>query len=213
MCIRDSSDIIREVSLQTFHIDEVAKTYKEPEQFGIRVLDAPGDLALYHDYVADSGMTQEEAAEMFEEMMASFRRNLAIFSGDNIFYFMQKSHYFLHLAEGETPQGFSARCAERTAARAERAASPSLSVSPGLVSVPLGFSHSDAVRTLGDPLARAARPDFLTGRYVRDADRVAEEKLPPLKPKERHLLYDPENGEFVELRDGGARVLLSLIHI
>ena len=208
--IEQHSDIIREVSLQTFHIDEVAKTYKEPEQFGIRVLDAPGDLALYHDYVADSGMTQEEAAEMFEEMMASFRRNLAIFSGDNIFYFMQKSHYFLHLAGGETPQGFSERCATRTAAREARGADPSLHVSPGLVSVPLRFSHSDAVRTLGDPLARAARPDFLTGRYVRDADRVAEEKLPPLEPKERHLLYDAENGEFIELRDGGVRVLDAL---
>jgi len=208
--IEEHADIIREVSLQTFHIDEVAKTYKEPEQFGIRVLDAPGDLALYHDYVAEEGMTQEEAAEMFEEMMASFRRNLAIFSGDNIFYFMQKSHYFLHLAAGETPQGFSGRCADRTEARAQRAADPGLTVSDGLVTVPLDFSYSEAVRTLGDPLARAARPDFLTGRYVRDADQVAEEQLPPLEPKERFLLYDAENGEFVELRDGGARVLAAL---
>jgi hypothetical protein len=143
-------------------------------------------------------------------MMASFRRNLAIFSGDNIFYFMQKSHYFLHLAAGETPQGFSGRCADRTEARAQRAADPGLTVSPGLVTVPLDFSYSEAVRTLSDPLARAARPDFLTGRYVRDADQVAEEQLPPLEAKERFLLYDAENGEFVELRDGGARVLAAL---
>ena len=57
--IEEHADIIREVSLQTFHIDEVAKTYKEPEQFGIRVLDAPGDLALYHDY--EERGEQEEA--------------------------------------------------------------------------------------------------------------------------------------------------------
>ncbi|MEM8710754.1 MAG: radical SAM protein, partial [Planctomycetota bacterium] len=48
--LEEHSDIVREVSLQTFHIDEVAKTYKQPEEFGIRVLDADGDLALYHDY-------------------------------------------------------------------------------------------------------------------------------------------------------------------
>ena len=38
--------------VQTFLIDEVAKTYKEPEQFGIEVLLGPVELALYHDYEA-----------------------------------------------------------------------------------------------------------------------------------------------------------------
>ena len=209
--IEEHSDIVREVSLQTFHIDEVAKTYKEPEQFGIEVLPAPGDLALYHDYEAERGMTQEEAAEMFEEMMQAFREKLPLFSGDNIFYFMQKSHYFLHLANGETPDTFAARCAERTRARAARGAEDDLEVRPGLVAVPLAFSYSDAVRTLGDPLARAARPDFLTGRFVADAERVAEERLPPLERKERVLLYDPSQAEFVELRDGGRRVLEALL--
>ena len=100
---------------------------------------------------------------------------------------MQKSHYFLHLANGETPDTFAARCAERTRARAARGAEDDLEVRPGLVAVPLAFSYSDAVRTLGDPLARAARPDFLTGRFVADAERVAEERLPPLERKELHL--------------------------
>ena len=156
-------------------------------------------------------MTQEEAAEMFEEMMQAFREKLPLFSGDNIFYFMQKSHYFLHLANGETPDTFAARCAERTRARAARGAEDDLEVRPGLVAVPLAFSYSDAVRTLGDPLARAARPDFLTGRFVADAERVAEERLPPLERKERVLLYDPGQAELVELRDGGRRVLEALL--
>ncbi|MFT5732488.1 MAG: anaerobic magnesium-protoporphyrin IX monomethyl ester cyclase [Planctomycetota bacterium] len=208
--LEDHRDIVREVSLQTFHIDEVAKTYKQPEEFGIRVLDADGDLALYHDYVAESGMTQEEAAEMFEEMMVSFRKNLPIFSGDNIFYFMQKSHYFLHLANGASPDQFVAQCIERTESRAARGAESGLQVSPGLASVPLRFSHSDAVRTMGDPLARAARPDFLTGRFVRDAELVAEEQLEPLAPTDRVLLYDSENGEFIEVRPDGAKVLRAL---
>ena len=115
---------------------------------------------------------------MFEEMMQAFREKLPLFSGDNIFYFMQKSHYFLHLANGETPDTFAARCAERAAP--PRGAEDDLEVRPGLVAVPLAFSYSDAVRTLGDPLARA-RPDFLTGRFVADAERVAEERLPSLE--------------------------------
>ncbi len=208
--LEEHRDIVREVSLQTFHIDEVAKTYKQPDEFGIRVLDAEGDLALYHDYESESGMTQEEAAEMFEEMMASFRQNLPIFSGDNIFYFMQKSHYFLHLAAGTTPDEFVTRCVERTEARSARGAEDGLTVSPALRSLPLRFSHSDAVRTMGDPLARAARPDFLTGRFVADAEQIAEEQLKPLQAAERVLLYDSENGEFIEIRGDGQRVLDAL---
>lgn len=208
--IEEHAGVVREVSLQTFHIDEVAKTYQEPEQFGIRILPAQGDLALYHDYEAERGMTQEEAAEMFEEMMASFREALPLFSGDNIFYFMQKSHYFLHLARGTTPDAFAERCAARTARRAALGAEPGLAPRDGLVAVPLGFSYTEAVKTLGDPLARAARPDFLTGRYVADAQALAEERLAPLEPAERVLLYDSACSEFVELRPDGLRLLRAL---
>ncbi|HRV80185.1 MAG TPA: radical SAM protein, partial [Planctomycetota bacterium] len=89
--IEDSVPYVREVSLQTFHIDEVALTYREPERFGIRILDDPeADLQLYHDYESEVGMTQGEAAEMFEEMMTRFAEVLPIFSGDSILYFMQK---------------------------------------------------------------------------------------------------------------------------
>src|SRR5690606_30787611 len=57
--LREHAGIVREVSLQTFHIDEVALTYREPELFGIEILDDPdADLQLYHDYVAKEGMTQ-----------------------------------------------------------------------------------------------------------------------------------------------------------
>lgn len=208
--IEEHSDIVREVSLQTFHIDEVAKTYKQPEEFGIRILDAPGDLSLYHDYEAERGMTQGEAAEMFEEMMQSFRTNLPLFSGDNIYYFMQKSHYFLHLARGVTPDEFAARCAARTAARAARGAQDELAPHGELRVVPLGYGYGDAVRTMGHPLARAARPDFLTGRYVASADRAAESALPPLEPRTKALLYDQENGEFIELHPDGVRVLRAI---
>ncbi|HKX45388.1 MAG TPA: radical SAM protein, partial [Planctomycetota bacterium] len=101
------SDAVREVSLQTFHVDEVAQTFHEPERFGLRILDEPGaDLQLYHDYESESGMTQAEAAEAFEELMAGLRGALPIFAGDNFFYFMQKSHYFLHLARDVTPDAF-----------------------------------------------------------------------------------------------------------
>jgi anaerobic magnesium-protoporphyrin IX monomethyl ester cyclase len=214
--LEEHAGTVREVSLQTFHIDEVALTYREPERFGLKILDDPGaDLALYHDYEAESGMTQEEAAEMFEELMASFRRNLPLFGGDNVFYFMQKSHYFLHLAgtperDAETPDSFEQRLRARLERRAARGVDGALRVRPGLASVPLSFGYKGARELIAHPLARAARPDFLTGRFVGDAEQLAEGRLPHLPRTSSVLVYDGDSAEFVELRPDGLAVLRAL---
>lgn len=203
--------VVREVSLQTFHIDEVAQTYRNPDAFGIRILDdAEADLQLYHDYESDAGMTQEEAAEMFEEMMAGFRDGLPIFSGDNIFYFMQKSHYFLHLSRGMTPDAFARSCHERTRARADRGAPDDLATPASVRTIALPFSYSETVEKLAHPLARAARPDFLTGRFVADAERAAAERLGSIERGPRVLAYDGDGGEFIELHPDGQRALAAL---
>jgi len=206
--IREHKDVVREVSLQTFHIDEVALTYRDPEQFNIEILDGEGnDLQLYHDYLSEQGMTQQEAAEMFDEMMNALRADLPIFSGDNIYYFMQKSHYFLHLARGTTPDEFVEQCRQRTELRTARAASGPLQANSARTSVALPFSHVAAANTLAHPLARAARPDFLTGRFVADAQALAEEQLDSLAPQDCVLVYDGVGHEFVELSPDGLRVL------
>ena len=147
---------------------------------------------------------------MFEEMMASFRRNLAIFSGDNIFYFMQKSHYFLHLAKGMSPDEFAALCVERAQAREEGTPSRDARASEGLSFVELGHSYTEICERLGSPLARAVRPDFLTGRFVEGALEKAEAELGSVDPKGCILVYDPEGGEFCELSSGGRDFLSAL---
>jgi anaerobic magnesium-protoporphyrin IX monomethyl ester cyclase len=207
----EHADVVREVSLQTFHIDEVAKTYREAESFGLKILSDPGaDLQLYHDYEAASGMTQAEAAEMFETMMASLRAHYPLFSGDNILYFMQKSHYFLHLARDMSPTDFIERCRQRTLRKQRADADPSLVSGAQLALVPIAFSYSDALAKLASPLARAARPDFLTGRFVAEAEEEAALKLGSIASKERVLAYCGESAEFAELKPDGARALDAL---
>lgn len=209
--MRQSAPTLREVSLQTFHIDEVAQTYHEPEKFGIEILDGEGtDLQLYHDYIADEGMSQTEAAEMFEEMMAGFREFLPIFRGDTILYFMQKSHYFLHLARGAHPEEFAAMCVERAEAREQGSPGRDARASDELVCVPLTRSYAEVCERLGSPLARAVRPDFLTGRFVEGALERAEKELGSVAPHECVLVYDPEVAEFCELSAGGVEFLEAL---
>ena len=204
--IEDSVPAVREVSLQTFHIDEVALTYREPERFGIQILDDPlADLQLYHDYESEVGMTQGEAAEMFEEMMGRFAEVLPIFSGDSILYFMQKSHYFLHLARGTSPDEFAEMCVQRTL---EKPLGKGDVIVPGdLQALPIQHGYNRVLRTLADPLARAARPDFLTGRFVGAAEELASQQLPGAPMQEKCLVFVPDRGEFVELARDGWRLL------
>lgn len=204
----EHADVVREVSLQTFHIDEVAQTYREPEVFGIKILDDPeADIELYHDYESEQGMTQAEAAEMFERMMAGLCRHYPLFAGDNIFYFMQKSHYFLHLARDVGPEAFVERCRARTQARARLGFDPALAARAGLSFAELPFSYTETAAKLAHPLARSVRPDFLTGRYVAGAEAAAERELGELAPARRVLCYDGDQAEFVELRPDGRRLL------
>jgi hypothetical protein len=206
----ENADVVREVSLQTFHVDEVSQVYREPDAFGVRIVEDPeADLALYHEYESGTGMTANEAAEAFEEIMAGLRAALPLFSGDNIFYFMQKSHYFLHLARGVRPEEFVDVCAAREHERRARGARGDLRPAPGLVLVDLPFSYTAAVRALGHPLARAVRPDFLTGRYVAGARAEAERAVGELEPARRVLAYAP-GAEFVELRRDGRAALEAL---
>ncbi len=109
-----------------------------------------------------------------------------------------------------TPDEFAARCAARTAAREARGADLDLGVRQGFTAAKLDFAYKDVLTTLGHPLARAARPDFLTGRFVADAQAVAEERLEAARATERVLVYDGENCEFVELRPDGLRALKAL---
>lgn len=209
--IEQHAGIVREVSLQTFHVDEQSHVYRDPAAFDVEMVEASGaDLALYHDYRAKIGMTQEEAAEAFAEMMEGFRKHLPIFAGDTILYFMQKSHYFLHLARGTTPDEFAERCLERAGVRSHRCAQEDLALRAGFTTAELPFSYTGAVELLGHPLARAARPDFLTGRYVADAEAEAAARLAPLPRNSRVLAYDAENHDFVELHPDGLRVLRAL---
>jgi anaerobic magnesium-protoporphyrin IX monomethyl ester cyclase len=212
-----NADVVREVSLQTFHIDEVAQTYREPERFGIRILDDPqADLQLYHDYVPAegsdlSGMTQTEAAEMFGEMMAGLRAALPLFAGDNVYYFMQKSHYFLHLARGTTPDQFAAACRARAEERAGRGADRALTVPAALELLETPFRYAAVVERLARPAARAVRPDFTTGRYVEGAREAAAASIEPVPAEPAVLAYSGGgSSEFVGLSRDAARVVAAL---
>ena len=207
----DHKDVVREVSLQTFHIDEVAQTYHEPQSFGITIIDDPTkDIELYHDYEASSGMSQKEAAEMFEEMMAGLRANLPIFAGDNIFFFMQKSHYFLHLAAGLSPQQFVERARERVERRSAARTELTWRAGHELHAVQLSHPYSDVVRGMARPEARALRPDFLTGRYVEGAMEAALQAIAPVTREPRVLWWCGETAEFLETRTDGAQALRAL---
>jgi hypothetical protein len=148
---------------------------------------------------------------MFEEMMAAFREGLPIFSGDNIHWFMNKSHYFLHLARDVSPDDFAARCRARTERRADAAPEcEELAPARDLGTAALPFRYTDVVRALAHPLARAVRPDFLTGRYVEDVALRAERQIGAIRPTRSVLAYSARGAEFTEISPDGKEVLDAL---
>ncbi len=209
--IRDHAGLIQEVSLQNFHIDEVSEVYRTPERYGVTVHhDEQADLQLYHDYSVKEGLSQVEAAEVHADVRQVLRECLPIFSGENILFFMQKSHYFLHLARGTTPAEFSAQCLARNQQQAARNLRDDLIVNKTLASLPIPFSHSEARRSLGTRLAIAARPENQTGTFDLKASKVAARFTPALMRDKRILIYIADQAQFVELRPDGLRALEAL---
>jgi hypothetical protein len=209
--IEQAGDLVQEVSLQAFHLDEMSDVFHTPGRYGVRVLDDPrADLALYHDYEVESGMSQEEAAELYAEAKGRLRALLPMFRGENLVYFMQKSHYFLHLCRGVRPLEFSRACAERHEARLARGPEAGLAVADDLTLVELPFSHSEARRALASGLAQAQRPEDRTGTFDAGAAAQAARRLGPLRREPRVLVYAADEAEFVELRPDGARALEAL---
>lgn len=206
--IEQHAGIVQEVSMQTFHIDEIAEIFRCPERFDITVHSDPkADLQLYHEYSVPTGMSQDETSRMHSEVRGRLRSSLPLFSGENIVYFMQKSHYFLHLAKGTTPGEFEEACRARNREREERGAHPQLAVGDDLQQTSLRFSHTETLRTLRSRLALATRPENQTGTFDAHAAAIAARELEALQPAERVLVYVGDEAEFVELRQDGAQAL------
>ncbi len=209
--IESAGDLVQEVSLQAFHLDEMSDVFHHPERYGVRVLEDPAaDLALYHDYEVERGMSQGEAAELYAEAKGRLRALLPMFRGENLVYFMQKSHYFLHLARGARPLEFSRACAARHEARLARGPEAGLEVAGDLTFVELPFSHAETRRALASGLAQAQRPEDRTGTFDAVAAAQAARRLGPLRRDPRVLVYAADEAEFVELRPDGARALRAL---
>ncbi|MFT7484718.1 MAG: anaerobic magnesium-protoporphyrin IX monomethyl ester cyclase [Candidatus Paceibacteria bacterium] len=202
--IEQHAGMIQEVSLQNFHVDEVSEVFRTPDRYGVTIHDDPNaDLQLYHDYSVSSGMSQEDAAEIHAEARQLLREALPIFSGENVLYFMQKSHYYLHLARGASPTEFAEQCKQREASRESREVGDKLMVSANLEFLPIPFSHSTCRRALGSRLARAARPENQTGSFDAQAAQLAGSRVPPLARESRVLIYVADEAEFLELHPDG----------
>jgi len=99
----------------------------------------------------------------------------------------------------------------RRAQRAEGGElSPDTRLSPRLERTVLPYSYVDVARRLADPMARAVRPDFLTGRYVAGAKERAEASLGSTPARRRVLLHAGGDSGFCEVDEQALPVLDAL---
>ena len=205
-------DLIQEVSVRVFYLDETSEIFRRREEFDIVEVhaDPEADLQVYYDFRTSSGMTRAEARETYLEFTEALRSHFPVFQNTNMLYHELKSHYFLYLVKHGTWDRLMANVLEpSSAARTVEHATPAGLPRrlARLVERSLRYDRSDLDRIVSSIDSATIRPryqsDLLEDEDVARLDR----ELEPLRPSPATLVYDPATAEVRCLSPAAAELL------
>jgi len=192
-------DLIQEVSVRVFYLDESSEIYRRREEFAIEEVypDPDADLQVYYDFKASRGMSRREAREMYFEFTQALRSDFPVFQNTNMLYHELKGPYFLYLTHFGSWERLKSEVLERTAEPAPAALDGAERPRrrPDLRVLPLRFDRNDLDQRLWDVDNRTLRPRFQSD-LISDEDRARfDRELDPLEPCEAVLVYDPRSAD------------------
>ncbi len=204
--ILENRDLIQEVSVRVFYLDERSEIYKRAKEFDIVEVfpDPDADLQVYYDFRAASGMSRREAREVYLEFTRALRSHFPVFQNTNMLYHELKSHYFLYLARHGTWERLCSEVLDRPRA----AALDGVPRTHGAVELRrLAFDRGEIDRRVSAIDSHALRP-----RYQSDildaADRARlDAQVPALAPEPSVLVHDRASGEIHALSPAAAELL------
>jgi len=200
-------DLIQEVSVRVFYLDETSEIFKRREEFDIVEVypDESADLQVYYDFKTGSGMSRREAREVYLEFTRALRSHFPVFQNTNMLYHELKSHYFLYLAKHGTWEALTENVLARThTASADPAPRPAQS---RIATRRLRFDRSEIDATLASVDSHTLRPRYQSD-LIEDEDRERlDRELPRLEPEDSVLVHDRTTGEVRALSPGAALVL------
>jgi hypothetical protein len=193
--ILEHRDLVQEVSARVFYLDERSEIFGRREEFDIVEIfpDPAADLQVYYDFRAGSGMSRQEARDMYLEFTAALRSHFPVFQNTNMLYHELKGHYFLYLSKHGSWEALKANVLERTAGNGKTAGRPRRRAK--LLAKELAFDRAAIDAVLSGIDSHTLRPRYQSD-LVEDEDRARLDKdLPPVRRSPSTLVYDPTTGE------------------
>ena len=205
--ILEHRDLVQEVSVRVFYLDETSEIFKRRDEFDIVEVypDESADLQVYYDFKTGSGMSRREARDVYLEFTQALRSHFPVFQNTNMLYHELKSHYFLYLARHGSwealVESVLAQTHVESADAAERPARARIATRA------LRFDRSEIDTTLSAVDSGTLRPRYQSD-LVDDEDRSRlDRELPRLATEDSVLVHDRTTGEIRALSPAAAMVL------
>ena len=203
-------ELIQEVSVRVFYLDESSEIFKRREEFDIVEVypDPEADLQVYYDFKASSGMSRREAREAYLEFTHALRSHFPVFQNTNMLYHELKGHYFLYLSKFGDWETLREQVLERV-----RDESLNLLEGPlrgrAVRRRKLRFDRTNIDERLAAIDSHTLRPRYQSD-LVEDEDRERfDRELPPEPPTSSTLIFDPRTGEVRSFTPAAAMLLES----
>ncbi len=206
--VLDHRDLIQEVSVRVFYLDETSEIFRRASEFDIVEIHAdPGaDLQVYYDFETGSGMSRKEARGVYLEFTRALRSHFPVFQSSNMLYHELKSHYFLFLAKHGSWEALKENVLDRSTT-GEGALGERPRRSPRLRQRALRFDRGAIDATLASVDSATLRPRYQSD-LLDEKDRARfDATLPPLRPSPSVLVRDDGAAEIQCLTPAAALLL------
>jgi radical SAM superfamily enzyme YgiQ (UPF0313 family) len=191
-------ELIQEVSVRVFYLDESSEIYKRRKEFDILEVypDPKSDLQVYYDFKPGSGMTRREARDVYLDFTRALRSHFPVFQNTNMLYHELKSHYFLYLAKQGSWEALRENVLEPSKPQMRaRSLDQRPRAAQQVRRLELGFDRASIDQRLSTIDSATLRPRYQSD-LVEDEDRARFDLELPREPKEAStLLYDLRTAE------------------
>ncbi len=194
--ILDNRELVQEVSVRVFYLDERSEIFKRRSEFEIEEIfpDPAADLQVYYDFRTERGMTRPEAREVYFEFTRALRSHFPVFQNTNMLYHELKGHYFLYLSRWGSWERLRAEVLDRPRSKRVSSSRGPRRV-PGLHELELSYDRSAIDRALWQVDASVLRPRFQSEILDEEERAQAEREVAPIEACPSVLVYDPASAE------------------
>ena len=199
--VMENRDVIQEVSVRVFYLDETSEIFKRREEFDIVEVhaDPEADLQVYYDFETSSGMSRAEARQTYLEFTRALRSHFPVFQNTNMLYHELKGHYFLYLVKHGSWEALLENVLQPPTSNGGNGAPARPRRRPRLVERVLRFDRVQLDEIVSSVDSATVRPRYQSD-LLEEEDRLRfDREVAPLAASESTLIYNPHTGEVQSL--------------